>query len=62
MSLLGDDTATFAAWFTERVSGPTDDAIDSLTQEVAALREQVALLVERSAEQSAQSLPGQPPQ
>lgn len=48
MSLLGAVTATFAAWFTERVSGQTDDAIDSLTAEVKALREQVALLVERS--------------
>lgn len=46
MSLLGAVTATFAAWFTERVGGEQNDAVTELTAEVKILREQVALLVQ----------------
>lgn len=42
MSLLGAVTATFAAWFTQRVSGGQEDAIDALRDEVRALREDLA--------------------
>jgi voltage-gated potassium channel len=38
VSLLGAVTATFAAWFTERVRQPEEDAIAALTTEIRALR------------------------
>jgi voltage-gated potassium channel len=38
VSLLGAVTATFAAWFTERVRQPEEDAIAALTEEIRALR------------------------
>jgi voltage-gated potassium channel len=38
VSLLGAVTATFAAWFTERVRQPEEDAIAALTDEIRALR------------------------
>lgn len=52
MSLLGAVTATFAAWFTQRVSGTQDDAIDALREEVRALREDLARFTSRSDENS----------
>ena len=45
MSLLGAITATFAAWFTQRVRGPQEDAIDALRTEISALREEVSRLI-----------------
>jgi voltage-gated potassium channel len=46
MSLLGAVTATFAAWFTERVRGDTEDELQALTVEVQALRADLAALHE----------------
>lgn len=45
MSLLGTITATFAAWFTQRVRGPQEDSIDALRTEISALREELSLLL-----------------
>lgn len=42
MSLLGAVTATFAAWFTQRVAGGQDDAIEALQAEIRALRQDLA--------------------
>lgn len=47
MSLLGAVTATFAAWFTQRVSGGQEDAIDALREEVRGLRADLARLAAR---------------
>jgi voltage-gated potassium channel len=44
MSLLGAVTATFAAWFTERVRGQQDDDLRALTTELRALREEIAAI------------------
>jgi voltage-gated potassium channel len=41
ISLLGAVTATFAAWFTERVREPEEDAIEALTAQIRELRAEI---------------------